>query len=151
MMTASRQSTVRRIELVIKFLLDGEPECAVQQLPVQFVAEDTAVVMWSSGIFDDFRLLFGDRIIVTPLPDGKYELVGIQHPSPMRHFESAGGGQGAFPGKELNSIGGEWESELMTWTTHIPAAEFDAFCAKTGLEFHPSTEIFSGISSILLE
>ena len=102
----------------------------VQRLHVQFLTEDTAVVMLSSGILEDFRLLFGDRVVVSPLADGKYELVGIQHPSPMRHFESDGGGNAKFPTEALNRIGGEWESELMYWTTHIPAAEFDAFCAE---------------------
>jgi hypothetical protein len=104
--------------------------------------------MSSSGIFEDFRILFGDRIVVTPLSDGKYELVGIQHPSPMRHFETSGRGKGPFPTDELNRVGGEWESELMYWTTHIPAAEFDTFCARTGLTFPASTEIFSGLSSL---
>lgn len=151
MMSASLQSTVRRIELVTQYVLEGELECSVQQLPVQFLSGDTAVVMQSSGVLSDFRILFGDRIVVTSLPDGRYELVGIEHPSPMRHFESTGGGTGAFPKDELNRIGGEWESELMYGTTHIPAAEFAGFCARTGLEFHASTDIFSGISSILLE
>lgn len=151
MMSASPKSTVRRIELVTQYLLDGEPECCVQYIQVQFLSDDTAVAMQSSGILADFRIFFGDRIVVTQLPDGKYELVGIQHPSPMRHFESTGGGKVPFPKDELNRIGGDWESELKYWTTHIPAAEFDAFCARTGLAFHASTEIFSGISSILLE
>lgn len=150
-MPASLQSTVRRIELVTQYVLDGEPEYDIQQLPVQFLSGDTAVVMQSSGILSDFRVLFGDRIVVTQLPEGRYELVGIQHPSPMRHFESTGGGHEPFPKEELNRMGGEWESELTCWTTHVPAAEYDAFCARTGLEFQASTEIFSGISSILLE
>jgi hypothetical protein len=150
-MSASTKSTVRRIELVTKYEIDGEPECCVQNLPVQFLAHDTAVVMQSSGIFEDFRILFGDRIVVLQLQDGKYELIGIQHPSPMRHFESTGGGNNPFPEEELNHIGGEWESELMYWTTHIPAAEFDAFCARTALKFDATTEIFSGLSSIFLE
>lgn len=147
-MSASTQSTTRKIELVARYALDDEPECDVQQLSVQFLSSDTAIIMWSSGVFDDFRYLFGDRIVVSPLPAGKYELVGIQYPSPMRHFESDGGGKGPFPTAVLNQIGGEWESELMYWTTHIPAAEFDSFCAQTGLVFPTSTEIFSGISSI---
>lgn len=123
----------------------------MQRLEVKFLTDDTAVVMLSSGIFEDFRLLFGDWIVVSPLPDGKFELVGIQHPSPMRHFESSCGCSATFPTEQLHRIGGEWESELMYWTTHIPAAEFDAFCASTGLKFPSSTEIYSGLSSILLD
>lgn len=150
-MSASAQSTTRTIDLVTRYELDGETECHVQRLDVRFLTDDTAVSMRSSGIFEDFRILFGDWVVVSPLPDGKYELVGIQHPSPMRHFESSGGLKPPFPTEALNRIGGEWESELMYWTTHIPAAEFDCFCTSTGLEFPVSTEIFSGLSSILLE
>lgn len=150
-MSASAQSTTRPIDLVTQFELDGELEHHIQRLHVQFLAEDTAVVMLSSGILEDFRVLFGDRVVVSPLADGKYELVGIQHPSPMRHFESAGGGNAVFPTEALHRIGGDWESELMSWTTHIPAAEFDAFCASTGLEFPVTSEIFSGLSSVLLD
>jgi hypothetical protein len=149
-MTASTQSTVRQIELVTDYELDGEWESCVQQLSVQFLSTDTAVVFSSSGIFDDFRLLYGDHIVVSSLPDERFKLVGVEHPSPMRHFESAGGGNGPFPTEELHRIGGEWESELMCWTTHIPTAELDAFCERTGLRFHSSTEVFSGLSSILL-
>lgn len=150
-MSASSQSTQSSIELVIKYALDGESGCDEQSLDVQFIDNESAVVMSSSGLFDDFRLLFGDRIVVSNLPDGKYELVGLQHPSPMRHFETSGGGKGPFPTEELHRIGGEWEMELMYWTTHIPANEFDAFCKRTGLIFSPSSEIFSGLSSLLLE
>jgi hypothetical protein len=149
-MTASTQSTIRRIELVTDYELDGEWENYAQQLHVQFLSPDTAVVVSSSGILDDFRLLYGDQVVVSPLPDGRFKLVGVEHPSPMRHFESAGGGNGPFPTEELHRIGGEWESELMSWMTHIPSAELDAFCEKTGLRFHSSTEVFSGLSSILL-
>ncbi len=150
-MSASAQSTTRPVDLVTRYELDGELECHVQRLHVQFLTDDTAVVMQSSGILVDFRILFGDRVVVSPLADGKYELVGIQHPSPMRHFESVGGGDAAFPTEALNRIGGEWESELMYWTTHIPAADFNAFCASTGLAFPVSSEIFSGLSSIVLD
>ncbi len=69
----------------------------------------------------------------------------------MRHFESDGGGNAKFPTEALNRIGGEWESELMYWMTHIPAAEFDAFCAGTGLAFPVASEIYSGLSSALLD
>ncbi len=150
-MSASAQSTTRAIDLVTRFELDGELENHVQRLHVQFLTEDTAVVMLSSGILEDFRILFGDRVVVSPLADGTYELVGIQHPSPMRHFESAGGGNAKFPTEALHRIGGEWESELMSWTSHIPAAEFDAFCARTGLAFPVASEIYSGLSSVLLD
>ena len=150
-MSASVQSTTRPIDLVTQFELDGELERHIQRLHVQFLTEDTAVVMLSSGILEDFRLLFGDRVVVSPLEEGKYELVGIQHPSPMRHFESDGGGNAKFPTEALHRIGGDWESELMYWTTHIPAAEFDAFCASTGLAFPLASEIFSGLSSALLD
>lgn len=150
-MSASAHSTTRTIDLLTRFELDGEPECHVQSLVVKFLTDDTAVAMGSSGIVEDFRILLGDRIVVSQLPDGQYELVGIQHPSPMRHFETSGGGDAAFPTEALHRIGGEWELELMYWITHIPAAEFDAFCSATGLEFPASTEIFSGLSSILLE
>lgn len=149
-MSATTQSTVRRIELVTEYELDGEWESFCQLLSVQFLSPDTAVVVSSSGILADFRLLFGDHLVVTPLPDGRFNLVGVQHPSPMRHFESDGGGNAPFPSQELHRIGGEWESELMSWTTHIPAAELEAFCERTGLVFPPSTEVFSGLSSILL-
>lgn len=147
-MSASSHSTARSIDLVTRYEIDGDAECQTQRLNMLFLSNDTAVVASSSGILEDFRLLFGDRIVVSPLPDGKYELVGIQHPSPMRHFESAGGGNTAFPTETLNRLGGEWESELMFWVTHIPAAEFDTFCTETGLVFPPSTEIFSGLSSL---
>lgn len=150
-MSATIQTTQRTIELRIRYELDGEPECNEQSILVQFMDHESAVVMSSSGIFDDFCLLFGDHIVVTSAPDGKYELVGIQHPSPMRHFESSGGSKGPFPTEELHRIGGEWEEELMIWTTHIPAEEFDGFCERTGLVFPTSTEVFSGISSILLD
>ena len=149
-MTASTQSTVRQIELVTDYELDGEWESCVQQLSVQFLSPDTAVMVSSSDILDDFRLLYGDQMVVSPLPDGRFKLVGVEHPSPMRHFESSGGGNGQFPTEELHRIGGEWESELMSWTTHIPTAELDAFCEITGLRFQSSTEVFSGLSSILL-
>ncbi len=148
LMSASSQSSTRSIDLVTQYEFDGEPECQIQRLNVLFLSDDTAVVASSLGILEDFRLMFGDRIILSPLPDGKYELVGVQHPSPMRHFESAGGGNAAFPTEALNRLGGEWESELMLWVTHIPTAEFDAFCTETGLVFPPSTEIFSGLSSL---
>lgn len=149
-MSASTQSSVCRIELVTEYELDGEWDSHCQQLSVQFLSPDTAVVVSSSGILEDFRLLYGDYLVLSPLPEGRFKLVGVQHPSPMRHFESSGEGQGAFPSEELHRIGGEWESELMSWTTHIPAAEFDSFCARTGLVFPSSTEVFSGLSSILL-
>ena len=150
-MSASAQSTTRAIDLVTEFVLDGELERHVQRLHVQFLTEDTVVVMQSSGILEDFRILFGDRGVVSPLENEKFELVGIQHPSPMRHFESDGGGNAKFPTEALHLIGGEWESELMNWTTHIPTAEFNAFCASTGLEFPIASEIFSGLSSALLD
>lgn len=149
-MSASTQSTVSRIELVTEYELDGEWERYGQQLSVQFVSRDTAVVVSSSGTLEDFRLLYGDYLVVTPLPDGRFQLVGVQHPSPMRHFESAGEGGGPFPSDELHRIGGTWESELMSWTTHIPAADLEAFCERTGLMFPLETEVFSGLSSILL-
>lgn len=150
-MSASAQSTTRAIELMTRFELDGEMEHHVQRLHVQFLTEDTAVVMLSSGILEDFRLLFGDRVVVSRLADGAYELVGIEHPSPMRHFESAGGDNAKFPTEAIHRIGGDWELELMSWTTHIPAAELDAFCASTGLAFPVASEIFSGLSSVLLD
>lgn len=149
-MSASTQSTVLRIELVTEYEMDGEWECHGQQLSVQFLSPDTAAVISSSGILEDFRLLYGDCLVVAPLPDGRFKLVGVHHPSPMRHFESSGGGSGVFPSDELHRIGGEWESELMSWTTHIPAAELDSFCERTGLVFPSSTEVFSGLSSISL-
>lgn len=149
-MSASTQSTVRRIELVTEYELDGEWESHNQWLSVQFIGLDTAVVVCSSGILEDFRLLYGDFLVVSQLPEGRFKLVGVQHPSPMRHFESSGGGDGPFPSEELHRIGGEWESELTCWTTHIPAAEFDAFCENTGRTFPPKSEVFSGLSSILL-
>lgn len=148
-MSASTQSTVRRIELVTEYELDGEWENCGQPLSVQFISPNTAVVVSSSGIFEDFRLLYGDYLVVTPLPDGRFKLVGVQHPSPMRHFESSGG-SGPFPSEELHRIGGTWESELMSWTTHIPAADLEVFCERTGLMFPLETEVFSGLSSILL-
>lgn len=81
-MSASIQSNIQRIELVTEYVLDGEPERTVQDLAVQFLSDDTAVVMASSGIVEDFRLLFGDAIVVSPRADGSYDLVGVQHPSP---------------------------------------------------------------------
>lgn len=149
-MSASTQSTVRRIALVTEYEIDGEWESNNQQLSVQFVSSDTAVVVCSSGILEDFRFLYGDYLVVSPQLGGGFKLVGVQHPSPMRHFESSGGGDGQFPSEELHRIGGNWESELMSWTTHVPAAEFDGFCEKFGLTFSPSSEVFSGLSSILL-
>ena len=149
-MTASIHSKFRCIELVTKYELDGEQEHYVQNLSVQFLTQDTAAVVRSSGILDDFRLLFGERIVISPLPSGQFELDGIVHPSPMRHFESKGVGNMPFPAEELHRIGGDWETELMCWITHIPAAEFDNFCERTGLVFPSSSEIFSGISSIPL-
>lgn len=149
-MSASTQSTIRRIELVTEYELDGEFESHNQRLSVQFIGLDTAVVVSSSGILEEFRLLYGDYLAVSPLPDGRLNLVGVQHPSPMRHFETTGGGSGPFPSEELHRVGGEWESELTSWMTHIPAAEFDAFCEKTGWTFPPTSEVFSGLSSILL-
>ncbi len=146
---ASTQSTVRQIELVTDYELDGECESYAQHLYFQFLSPDTAVVVSSSGIFDDFRLLYGDHMVVSLLPDGRFNLVGVEHPSPMRHFESSGG-DGAFPSEALHWIDGEWESELMSWTTHIQANELDAFCERTKLEFHSSTEVFSGLTSVLL-
>lgn len=150
-MSASVQSNIQRIELVTEYMLDGEPECTVQNLAVQFLSDNTAVVMASSGMLEDFRLLFGDAIVVSPCADGTYDLVGVQHPSPMRHFESDGHPAGPFPEASLHRIGGTWESELMSWITHVPAKDYSAFCAQTGLVFHPATEIFSGLSSLLLD
>lgn len=149
-MSASAQSSACRIELVTEYELEGEWECHIQALSVQFMSPDTAVVLSSSGLLEDFRLLYGDYIEVSRRSDGRYQLVGVQHPSPMRHFESAGEGKGEFPSEELHRVGGDWEMELMAWTTHIPAAEFDSFCAKTGRKFPESQEIFSGLSSVLL-
>ena len=149
-MSATSKSPVQEIDLVIRYEFDGEMEEGVERMTVQFLSDEKVAICSSSGIFSDFRLLFGDHAIVTSLPSGQYELVGVVHPSPMRHFETSGGGSGAFPTQELLTIGGDWESELMTWTTHIPAAEFSDFCKRTGLHFSPETEIFSGISSILL-
>lgn len=150
-MSASTQTPVRTITLLIHYEFEGEMTSDEQKLSVSFIDDASAVVMSSSGMFDDYRLLFGDHIVASSLPDGKYELVGVQHPSPMRHFESSGGGSGPFPTEELHRIGGEWEMELMYWITHIPVAEFEGFCQQTGLVFPASTEIFSGISSILME
>jgi hypothetical protein len=149
-MSATSKSPVHEIDLVIRYELDGEMEECFESMTVQFLSDDKIAICSSSGIFSDFRLLFGDHAMVTPLPSGQYELVGVVHPSPMRHFESSGGGSGVFPTAELLKIGGDWESELMSWTTHIPAFEFSDFCKRTGLDFSPETEIFSGISSILL-
>jgi hypothetical protein len=150
-MSASIQSSIQRIELVTEYMLDGEPERTVQDLAVQFLSDDMAVVMASSGILEDFRLLFGDAIVVSPRSDGSYDLVGVQHPSPMRHFESDGHPADLFPEASLHRIGGTWESELTTWITHVPAKDYSAFCVQTGLIFHPATEIFSGLSSLLLD
>jgi hypothetical protein len=149
-MSATSKSPVKKIDLVIRYELDGEMEECVESMTVQFLADDNVAICSSSGIFSDFRLLFGDHAIVTPLPSGQYELVGVVHPSPMRHFESSGNGSRPFPTKELLKVGGDWESELTLWTTHIPAAEFSDFCKRTELYFSPETEIFSGISSICL-
>lgn len=150
-MSASVQSNIQRIELVIEYVLDGEPERTVQKLSVQFMSDQTAIIMASSGILEDFRLLFGDAIVVSSRADGAYDLVGVQHPSPVRHFESDGAPVGPFPTEQLQRIGGTWESELNTWVTHIPTADYGSFCAKNGLVFHPGKEVFSGLSSLLLE
>lgn len=150
-MSASVQSNIQRIELVIEYVLDGEPERTVQNLSVQFLSDQPAIIMASSGILEDYRLLFGDAIVVSSRADGAYDLVGLQHPSPMRHFESDGAPVGPFPTEQLHRIGGAWESELNTRVTHIPTADHGSFCAKTGLVFHPATEIFGGISNLLLE
>ncbi len=96
-------------------------------LPVQFLSKDKAVAMLSSGVLEDLHILFGGWIVVTPLADGRFELVGVEHPSPMRHFESSGGENSSFPTEEQHRIGDERENELMYWTTHIPGAEFDGF------------------------
>lgn len=72
-MKASLQSTVRRIELVINFLLDGEPECSLQQLSVQFLGEDTAVAMLSSGTclpFFPAKLIEAQTSGASPSPSG---------------------------------------------------------------------------------
>ena len=150
-MSASVQSNIQCIELVTEYILDGEPERTVQRLAVQFMSDQTAIIMASSGILEDFRLLFGDAIVVSSRADGAYDLVGVQHPSPMRHFESDGAPEGPFPTERLHRIGGMWESALNTWVTHIPTADYSSFCAKTGLVFHPETEIFSGLYSLPLE
>lgn len=150
-MSASVQSNIQRIELVIEYVLDGEPERMVQRLAVQFMSDQTAIIMASSGSLEEFRLLFGDAIVVSSRTDGAYDLVGVEHPSHMRHFESEGAPEGPFPTEQLQRIGGTWESELNTWVTHIPTADFSSFCATTGLVFPLETEIFSGLSSLPLE
>lgn len=147
-MTASTRSTIRRIEILIEYEFDGEPERGVQSLNVQFVDAETIAIIQSSGILDDFRLLFGDRAIVKSLPNGQYQYIGLIEPSPMRHFNVDGGCKGSFPSEYLQRIGGDWESKLMSWTVHIPTTEFDAFCARHALSFQASDEIFSGISCI---
>jgi len=57
--------------------------------------------MLSSGMFEDFRILFGNQIAVTLLADGWFKVVDVEQPSPMRHFEPSGGencslGRGSF-------------------------------------------------------
>jgi len=137
------------ISLHIHYELDGELVEVIQEVECNFIAPDSILVTSSSFMFDDYRLLYGDEAVVTPLASGDYELVGVVYPSAMRHFES-NGGPGDFPTAELHKVGGEWENELMYWLTHIPADKFDEFCAATGRFFPPKTETFSGINSIAL-
>lgn len=137
------------ITLHIRYELDGEPVEVTQDVECNFLAPERILITSSSCMLDDYRLLFGDEAVVTPLESGNYELVGVVHPSKMRHFESEGG-PGDFPTAELHKIGGEWEHELMYWLTHIPADQFDNFCASTGRSFPPNTETFSGINSLPL-
>lgn len=97
-MTASTQSTIRRIEILIEYEFDGEPERGMQSLNVQFLDAETIAIIQSSGISDDFRLLFGDRAIVKSLPNGQgqYQYIGLIEPSLMRHFNVDGGCKGPF-------------------------------------------------------
>lgn len=135
------------ITLRIRYELDGEPIEVIQDVECRFLAPDRILLTSSSFMLDDYRLLFGDEAVVTPLESGDYELVGVVHPSKMRHFKSEGG-RGEFPTAELHKVGGEWESELMLWLTHIPADQFENFCASTGRSFLLNTETFSGSAGI---
>lgn len=140
-------SAIQRICLRIRYELDGESVDGVQELEGIFTPPDRFLSTSSSFLFDDYRLLYGDEAVVTPLASGEYELVGVVYPSKMRHFESDGG-SGSFPTAELHAVGGEWEYELMYWLTHIPADRFGDFCAKTGRSFPKESEVFSGMNDI---
>lgn len=67
----------RKIILQIRHELDGEPVEVIQDVECNFIAPDRILVISSSFTFDDYRLLYGDEAVVTPLASGDYELVGV--------------------------------------------------------------------------
>ena len=118
----------------------------VQSLWVLPVAPDRLLIKESSGFFDEYKLFFGDEIIVEPIGEKNYKLTSVVEPSPMCHFFSIGSGSPTGLTQVLHELGGEWETEMGGLTTfHIPRHQLDAFQARFGMNPRSGQELFSGV------
>ena len=127
-------------------LENGTAPDDVQTLWVLPLAPDRLMMKESSGLFYDYKLFFGDEILVEPVGESRYKLKSVVEPSPMCHFFCLGSGSPAGLTDGLHELGGEWETEMGALTTfHVPRNQLDAFQEKFGIDIRTSEELFSGV------
>ena len=118
----------------------------VQVLWVLPMATDRLLIKESSGFLDEYKLFFGDEIIVEQIGEKNYKLKSVVEPSSMCHFFSIGSGSPTSLTQGLHELGGEWETEMGGLTTfHIPRHQLDAFQARFGMNPRSGQELFSGV------
>jgi hypothetical protein len=138
-----------RIDLHIDYLsaLDNEQVTdEVQSFWVQPLAPDRFKIQESSGFLHEYKLFFGDEIVVEPMDTSRYKLKSVIDPSPMRHFFFIGSGQPTGLTQGLHELGGQWECEMGGLTIfHVPRHQLDAFQARFGMDLNAGQEMFSGV------
>ena len=100
----------------------------------------------SSGLLFEYKLFFGDEILVEQIDEKNYQLKSAINPSAMRHFFFIGSGHPTALTAGLHELGDEWECDMGGLTTiHIPKNQIDAFQARFDFDPRPGCELFNGV------
>ena len=132
--------------LTICYRLEDEEVEDVQLLRVTPVAPERFLLKQSSGLFSEYKVFFGDEIVVQSLGGNQYLLLAVIEPSTMRHFFFMGSGSPTALTTGLHELGGEWECEMGGLTTfHIPRDQVEDFSRRFGINPKSGSEMFSGV------
>ncbi len=140
-------SSFPEVNVFVRYTANGEEFEEVQTLNVEVIATDRLLIKESSSIFDEFKLYFGDEIVVRQIGADDFELVSVVQPSAMQHFSFIGSGDPKVLTASLHALGGEWECDAGgLYLVHVPSGKVEAFTRETGLSLGRKDEVFSGFN-----
>lgn len=144
----SAPSPYPEMNIRIRFTANGEEIEEAQAHHVEVIAPDRLRIRDSSSLFDNFKLYYGDEVIVRQIGPEDFELVSVVQPSAMQHFSFIGSGDPKVLTAPLHALGGEWECDAGgLCLVHIPRGKVEAFNQQTGLDLKLREEVFSGYSA----